>query len=466
MTCVGLAPVSVPDFGLPREPAPAFPAALRRTRVSRAAEGAREAGFTHLIVYSDREHAANIEWLTGYEPRFEEALAILEADTGRIHLIVGNEGLGYAPICPLSPAVHLYQGFSLLGQARGKAPRLGPALGKAGITSGVRIGLVGWKMFGPAEADDPAHTFDVPHWIVQSLKDASAGAGARLENAAGLFVDPDKGFRIVHELEQLLEHEWHSTRNSQGVRRILESIEPGMTEFDLAERLGYYGQPFSCHMMLCTGERAFWGLASPTSRKIEEGDPMNLAVGVLGTLNCRAGYVARGPGGRVPADYVEKVVSPYMQAVAAWYAAVRVGAPAREVHDRALAPLAGSAVRLLLNPGHFIGYDEWVNSPFYPESSCTLKSGQALQADLIPVAPKGYYGSNAEDSLCLADGALRTRWQKEAPESWARIQARRRFMTETLGYALPEEILPFSNIPGVVRPFMLDRSRAIVMDRP
>ncbi len=254
--------------------------------------------------------------------------------------------------------VLLYQGFSLLGQARGKAPRLTPVLTKAGITPGARVGLVGWKTFGPTEADDPPHTFDVPHWIVESIQEASAGSGALLENAAGLFVDPDQGLRTVCEFEQLLNYEWHSTRNSQGVRRILESVEPGVTEFDLAERLGYYGQPFSCHMMLCTGERAFWGLASPTSRRIEEGDPMNLAVGVLGTLNCRAGYVARGPGGRVPADYVEKVVTPYMQAVWSWYAAVRVGASAREVHDKALAPLSGSEVRLLLNPGHLIGYDE------------------------------------------------------------------------------------------------------------
>ncbi len=101
-----------------------------------------------------------------------------------------------------------------------------------------------------------------------------------------------------------------------------------------------------------------------------------------------------------------------------------------------------------------------------PESASTLRSGQALQADLIPVAPKGYYGANAEGSLCLADGALRARWQKEAPASWARIQARRRFLTETLGFALSDDILAFSNIPGVVRPFLLDRSRVVVWDRP
>lgn len=67
---VTLAAVDVPEFGLPTESEPTLPAALRRERLTRAAAAARQAQYTHLVVYADREHAAAIEWLTGYEPRF------------------------------------------------------------------------------------------------------------------------------------------------------------------------------------------------------------------------------------------------------------------------------------------------------------------------------------------------------------------------------------------------------------
>ena len=48
-----------------------------RDRV-RAAMAAR--GLTHLVLYADREHFANVAWLTNFDPRFEEALLILSHD--------------------------------------------------------------------------------------------------------------------------------------------------------------------------------------------------------------------------------------------------------------------------------------------------------------------------------------------------------------------------------------------------
>ena len=36
-----------------------------------------KAGFDAIIVYADREHCANLSYLTGFDPRFEEALLIL-----------------------------------------------------------------------------------------------------------------------------------------------------------------------------------------------------------------------------------------------------------------------------------------------------------------------------------------------------------------------------------------------------
>ncbi|HEU5098458.1 MAG TPA: hypothetical protein VFU22_05535, partial [Roseiflexaceae bacterium] len=41
-----------------------------------------------VVVYGDREHAANLSYLCGFDPRFEEALLVLGRDRRRM-LIVG-----------------------------------------------------------------------------------------------------------------------------------------------------------------------------------------------------------------------------------------------------------------------------------------------------------------------------------------------------------------------------------------
>ena len=58
--------------------------------------------FDALVVYGDREHAANIHWLTGFDPRFEEALLVVTPDDAL--LIAGNECLPYTQVSPLVAA--------------------------------------------------------------------------------------------------------------------------------------------------------------------------------------------------------------------------------------------------------------------------------------------------------------------------------------------------------------------------
>ena len=51
------------------------------------------------------------------------------------------------------------------------------------------------------------------------------------------------------------------------------------------------------------------------------------------------------------------------------------------------------------------------------------------------------------------------------PDMWLRIQARRQFMQEVLGIRLKPEVLPFSNIPGYLPPFVLRAERVLVVAR-
>ena len=43
-------------------------------------EKMREQDLDALVIYGDREHGANFAYLTGFEPRFEEALLILHRE--------------------------------------------------------------------------------------------------------------------------------------------------------------------------------------------------------------------------------------------------------------------------------------------------------------------------------------------------------------------------------------------------
>ena len=116
---------------------------------------------------------------------------------------------------------------------------------------------------------------------------------------------------------------------------------------------------------------------------------------------------------------------------------------------------------IFLNPGHQLHLDEWVNSPIYAGSDIALASGMAFQVDVIPATGTDYFTTNIEDGIALADADLREALQSKYPEAWTRIDARRRFMATQLGITLRPEVLPFSNIPAYLPPFLLQPQRAM-----
>ena len=67
-----LAPIELPDFGMP-DASPVLASALYSTRIATLRDRVAERGYDRLVVYADREHSANLAYLTGFDPRFEEA---------------------------------------------------------------------------------------------------------------------------------------------------------------------------------------------------------------------------------------------------------------------------------------------------------------------------------------------------------------------------------------------------------
>jgi hypothetical protein len=451
-----LAEIALPEFEEP-DPPPILPEGIYRARLDRLRAGMQERGLDRLIIYADREHSANMAYITGFDPRFEEAILVV-GSTQAPAILVGNECFGLAGAAPLPMRRHLFQDLSLPSQPRDASRTLAQILAEEGIESGARVGVIGWKSYA-----DPDH-IEAPAFIVDELRRLT-GSGGTVRNAAELLIHPGHGLRVINEVEQLAAFEHAACQTSNGVRSLLFGLRPGMTEREAVRLLDWNGSPLSCHLMLSSGPRARYGLLSPTERPIERGDPFTVAFGIWGALNCRAGFVVDEASGLPEEiqDYVERLVGPYFTAVAEWYGALRIGQPGRvlqKIIDRHLGdPFFGVS----LNPGHQIHLDEWVNSPISRGSDVELRSGMALQVDIIPATGTPYFTTNIEDGVALADQSLRDAFAHAYPAAWARIQARRRFMGQALGIDLHPDVLPFSNIPAYLPPFLLRPDRALTM---
>ncbi len=186
-----------------------------------------ERGYESFVIYGDREHYANVAWLTGYDPRFEETLLILDLkkETKPL-LVVGNEGKGYTGISPIEKRLRIviYQSFSLVSQPRGESRPLKEILRLGGVKRGSRVGVAGWKYYTGVEVDDPEATLEIPSYIVDTLRRI---AGRRnITNANTLLIHPTEGIRAVNDVDQLAQFEYVGTYTSQALRNVLFGLTP------------------------------------------------------------------------------------------------------------------------------------------------------------------------------------------------------------------------------------------------
>src|SRR5262245_25660203 len=99
MTKARLADVSLPDFGMP-DSEPLLPTTLYEARMERLRTKMDERRYDHVVVWADREHSANLSFLTGFDPRFEEAALVVGPAYGPA-ILLGNECYGMAEAAPL-----------------------------------------------------------------------------------------------------------------------------------------------------------------------------------------------------------------------------------------------------------------------------------------------------------------------------------------------------------------------------
>lgn len=440
MPSVIFEPIQLPTLEVPAH-VPEVPAHVFEQRYEHLEKVREDTGFDCLLIYADREHSANLAWVTNFDPRFEEALWI--QGRGTPTLLVGNECFSFAPSqLKLEASIELYQPFSLLNQDRSQSTDLHALLRKAGLDRGMQCGVAGWKSMERPE---------IPFWIVSAIMDVT---GSEPTNANPLLMDPDTGLRTRLEPETVRFFEYAHSVTSEAMKRWVFGLREGMTERDAAASLQSYGLELSCHPMVNFGSPIPSGLKSPRNNQAQRGHYAQAALGVTGALTSRAGRLVTREDTDVD-GYLELVAN-YLSVVRAWYGRIEVGALAGEVVAAATAAKADSWL-FSLNPGHLISLDEWLSSPFYEASTIKLKSGYAIQQDIIPVPKQGNAVINMEDGFVLADAELRTALQELDPALVKRLQVRRTFMEE-LGYELSEDILPLSNIPGAFFPFLFEPS--------
>ncbi len=458
MSSIHLKEVTLPDFGLSEElveiPSYQFELRFQNTLLKM-----KEQQLDFLLVFADREHSANLAYLTNLDPRFEEALLLLDQN-GRRKLLLGNECMGYTGICPIPLDYELYQEFSLMGQDRTLSRKLSDILIDFGITTGTRVGCSYYKY----HIGDNS-VLDIPAYLADLLRELT-GKKELVSNASSIFMDSESGLRHHTCLEELVRFEWASTRTSTSISKLLQQLTPGVREYELAKNFVSDGLPYSCHPMVSSGKKASMGLSSPSANKVVLKDPFTSALGIWGALTARAGMVAENAGqlDKSVGEFYEAYWKSYFKTVVTWYENIGVGVSAGEVTNKVEAARDTSVFDFAVNTGHTLHLDEWVNSPFYHGSTIKLHSGMALQMDIIPVSKKEFVCSNMEDGIVLADEALRTEWAERFPASWKRIQQRRSFMVNEIGINIIPEVLPLSNIPAYYTPYLLNKNKVAAVN--
>jgi hypothetical protein len=432
-------------------PEPELPGELYQRRRRDLRIRMRDAGLDLLAIYADREHFANSSYLTGFDPRFEEALVVLDMES--VKILAGNESISLVSELPGEVSGVLCQEFSLPGQDRSQSPTIAQSLATAELGKSATVGVVGWKALRPGH-------LAIPEFVLAALDEYFASGWRDVTTWLGGL----SGGRSDVGPDQLALHEHRTTRASQHVWWALESLAVGDSELEISRAMRLTGLPQSCHVMCTSGTMSVNGLRSPTDRVVAHGDVLSMAVGLRGGLVSRAGRLVAHDGLGVHSQ-VERVSGPYIGAQRLWYESLHIGADTGGITTAVAEHLARHELHPALNPGHLVDLDEWLDSPFAQDSSMKLRSGMALQCDIIPIPHNPGDFVNCEDGLALADETLRAELAQRFPEMWARVAARRRFMAESLDIELPDEVLPFSERPATLPAGLLSIDHVVVRAR-
>lgn len=415
-----------------------------------------------LVVYGDREHFANVEYLTGYDPRFEETLLILKMESIP-NIVVGLEGKDYSRVCPLPLQRHLYSGFGLPGQPQTHS-NLKSILANCGVAQGAKVGLIGWKSYAD-EGMLPAHSItDVPHYIVEAI--AELVGKQNIKNKTDLMNDNAYGLRTTLSATEIVQAEMMNTIASRNVYHALANLKVGMSEVEASGLFRLNGLPLATHPSLSFGkENVSLGLASVLFHQyLKQGDIVSIGLGYRQAMIHRSAFFVKDE-----AEFVQTIGSTqlefyksYFEMITKWYESIRIGGTGGSVYDAIRQYLQPLGVQL--NAGHQIHNDEWTNSLFFEGSNYAIASGMAIQCDVIASSAQPFASAHVEDGIVIANKELQQQIRQMAPGCFRRMCRRRDFMKNILSINIADEVLPLSDIQGMLFVFMANPSTILVND--
>lgn len=425
-----------------------------RQRYEKVIRKMKDNALDALVIYADLEHGSNFEYLTGFIPRFEEAILVVHSD-GRNYMLMGNENLNKVASARLNAeAIHVPH-FSLPNQPMETNKSFSELLQDADI-KGKHIGVVGWKMF-TSKIEDNNQLYDIPSYILDVIKTLSKD----IVNACNLFIG-ENGVRTVNNVNEIEHYEFGASLASDAMLDALDSIELGIEETTLGSKLNCLGQKNSAVTIASSGKRFVKANIYPTDNKVKLNDPISLTVGYKGGLSSRSGIAVHNSSelNENIKDYLDVVVKPYFNAYVEWMENIHVGMTGGELYDLVEKVLPKEKYGWSLCPGHLTADEEWMSSPIYANSEEILNSGMLLQIDIIP-SINGYPGTSSESSVVLCDKHLRDKIKEEAPLLFERMTKRRQYIQTELGININEDLMPLCSSVAYLRPFLLNKEFAM-----
>lgn len=440
-------------------------------RIDAVMKMSNDRGYSHTMIYGDREHFSNIHYLTGLDPRFEEALMILE-NGKKPKLLLGNECVVYAEKITIDFENILYQPFSLMGQPDEDPKFLVDVFKNCGIDESSKIGMVGLKFYDPAKHTLKTSILDVPNYIIETL--CQLVKRENVDNAADIFTDNDYGLRHNMSAKEIINHELNGTKASRKVYNVLKNLKEGITEIEASEFLSIDGEPTCIHANINFGDtNTSYGLASPSyHQKLAIGDTAGVGMAYRGSLVHKSGVYVNKPEDltKDQQEVREKFFHTYYASIVAYYENFKIGNTCGHIYDTVDTILGDGKpggikkFGIGLNPGHLIHTEEWTNSPFNPGSTTLIRSGMGVQCDYTAMHDNPYLTMHVEDGFAVADEKLRDEIKAISPSCFERILARQKFMREVLNINVPDEVLPLSDLQGVCFPYMADLSTVLYVE--
>src|SRR5699024_9769026 len=389
----------------------------------------KENNFSSLIIYADKEHGGSFEYLTGFIPRFEEALQILNVD-GTSTLILGNENYNKTKHALVESYWILSPIFSLPNQPMWNFRPVEFYLGQAEIDQTKKVGLVDWKLLSNDFKDFHSQSA-MPAFIIEGLK--KMVPENKLVNATQLYIDPEKGARVTNNANEIARYEYGASLASDSILTAMNTLKEGISEQEIGNLLQADGQLPNVVTIAAFGDRFKNANIYPLNTKLEYGNKVAITNSHKGGLSSRSGYAVRNEEDlkAIDTNYLEDVVKPYFSAYNFWFDQIKIGKNGGEFYEEFKSFYPKEQFGWDLNPGHLTAYEEWLSSPFFSGSDKTVQSGMIFQDDFMPNQER-HHGVSAESTLAIADAKLRQEIEEQYPELWERIQNRRQYMRDEL----------------------------------